>query len=535
MSKYKKIEKSEKKPLDIIDTIIFSKEFRRLEGKTQLFSISSGNHYRNRLTHTLEVLAISKKIAKEVKQIILENNEYKNQSIDEELIECIALAHDLGHTPFGHTGERTLQDILSRNDSLGGLINNSKNNNNVEIFKHNINSGRILINNFENIDYRVIDGAIKHTYIFYNDFSRNKILNTIASSQFDKKIKEQNLCVPYWQILYPLTIEGQIVSIADEIAQRCADLDDTYRSRYLNKVKNLIDSNKLDVNNDVNKKSQYDIIISNIKEVLINGIKASLNQILKTEKNLNFEKLVNINIINYYGEALHFEFSNEMSNSFKELKKQWKKERDKRIAAINTKSKKDVNDYEKADKLDYDISNIIKVVLDNYDIRFFDLKSKQIIRQLFKAYYNNYKQLSNKEILCLCSDINDYLTNNSCDKYKKLIMELIRFNSREEISNLLNFKTIFYESPKISRTYKNKKVTLRFFKEINQLNISTYNIEWLDFENIDILIDFIKNNYLKCESINKLFNIFLIHIANYIANMTDEYAIAKYHELYGYK
>lgn len=114
-------------------------------------------------------------------------------------------------------------------------------------------------------------------------------------------------------------------------------------------------------------------------------------------------------------------------------------------------------------------------------------------------------------------------------------MELIRFNSREEISNLLNFKTIFYESPKISRTYKNKKVTLRFFKEINQLNISTYNIEWLDFENIDILIDFIKNNYLKCESINKLFNIFLIHIANYIANMTDEYAIAKYHELYGYK
>lgn len=245
------------------------------------------------------MLAISKKIAKEVKQIILENNEYKNQSIDEELIECIALAHDLGHTPFGHTGERTLQDILSRNDSLGGLINNSKNNNNVEIFKHNINSGRILINNFENIDYRVIDGAIKHTYIFYNDFSRNKILNTIASSQFDKKIKEQNLCVPYWQILYPLTIEGQIVSIADEIAQRCADLDDTYRSRYLNKVKNLIDSNKLDVNNDVNKKSQYDIIISNIKEVLINGIKASLNQILKTEKNLNFEKLVNINIINY--------------------------------------------------------------------------------------------------------------------------------------------------------------------------------------------------------------------------------------------
>ena len=73
-----------------------------------------------------------------------------------------------------------------------------------------------------------------------------------------------------------------------------------------------------------------------------------------------------------------------------------------------------------------------------------------------------------------------------------------------------------------------------FFKSVKQFKIySESKDEWLDFYNIDNLIDFIKDNHYKCDQINHLYNIFLIHIANYIANMTDSFAYKKYRELYG--
>lgn len=83
------------------DRIIHSRAFRRLMHKTQIFNANKGEHYRNRLTHTLEVMQIARSIGRELE-------------LDEDLIEAIALGHDLGHTPFGHIGERTLNDILSK-------------------------------------------------------------------------------------------------------------------------------------------------------------------------------------------------------------------------------------------------------------------------------------------------------------------------------------------------------------------------------------------------------------------------------------
>ena len=80
------------------DRIIYSKAFRRLKHKTQVFISPEGDHYRTRLTHTLEVSQIARTIARSLK-------------LNEDLAEAIALAHDLGHTPFGHAGERVLKEI----------------------------------------------------------------------------------------------------------------------------------------------------------------------------------------------------------------------------------------------------------------------------------------------------------------------------------------------------------------------------------------------------------------------------------------
>ena len=81
------------------DRIMHSRAFRRMMHKTQIFNANMGDHYRNRLTHTLEVSQIARSIGKAL-------------NLNDELIEAIALGHDLGHTPFGHIGERTLHNIL---------------------------------------------------------------------------------------------------------------------------------------------------------------------------------------------------------------------------------------------------------------------------------------------------------------------------------------------------------------------------------------------------------------------------------------
>lgn len=147
------------------DRIIHSKAFRRLKHKTQVFIAPVGDHYRTRLTHTLEVSQIARTIARALKY-------------NEDLTEAIAMGHDLGHTPFGHTGEYVLNKLLS------------------EGFKHNEQSARI-VTKIENINLtkETIDGIKYHTG--------------------DR---------------LPFTLEGQIVRLADRIAYLNHDIDDAIRA-----------------------------------------------------------------------------------------------------------------------------------------------------------------------------------------------------------------------------------------------------------------------------------------------------------------
>ncbi|HMF92080.1 MAG TPA: deoxyguanosinetriphosphate triphosphohydrolase [Candidatus Angelobacter sp.] len=167
------------------DRVVHSRAFRRLENKTQVFTRRYSDHFRNRLTHTIEVAQISRTIATELK-------------LNEDLVEALALVHDVGHPPFGHAGERTL-DILMRRHG--------------DSFDHNLHALRI-VEQFEqryasfpglNLTFEVREGIIKH------------------SGHHDRERFPQ--LAPYLLELRP-PLEAQLIDLADEIAYSTADLDD---------------------------------------------------------------------------------------------------------------------------------------------------------------------------------------------------------------------------------------------------------------------------------------------------------------------
>ncbi len=189
------------------DRILHARSFRRMMHKTQIFNANLGEHYRNRLTHTLEVSQIARSIGKVLK-------------LNDELIEAIALAHDLGHTPFGHTGERTLHGILSQGllpdvPALGLS------------FKHNFQSLRVT-DQLEtrcdrypgiNLTLAVREGILKHTKPGYQP---GQILDYP-----DMDFGGMDLSAPSF------TLEGQVAAVSDEIAQCTHDLEDGVRSKII--------------------------------------------------------------------------------------------------------------------------------------------------------------------------------------------------------------------------------------------------------------------------------------------------------------
>jgi len=192
------------------DRIIHSRAFRRLRGKTQVFISAKGDHFRTRLSHTLEVSQISRSIARVF-------------SLNEDLVEAIALGHDLGHTPFGHIGERTLNNILRGKTNIVDLKRD------LGGFKHNYNSLK-MVDFFEktydkfrglNLTKWTREGIWKHTDLFYKD----------EPSVYDSIL---NLSSLHPEIGYCTFLEGQVVAIADEIAQVTHDLEDAFRAGIIN-------------------------------------------------------------------------------------------------------------------------------------------------------------------------------------------------------------------------------------------------------------------------------------------------------------
>lgn len=174
------------------DRVIHSRAFRRLEAKTQVFTRRYSDHFRNRLTHTIEVAQISRTIAAQL-------------GLNVDLVEALALVHDIGHPPFGHAGERALDNVMRQH----GLY-----------FDHNLHALRI-VEDFEmryaafrglNLTFEVREGIIKHS----RDY------DAASFPELSEYLLDQRP-----------PLEAQLIDITDELAYNTADLDDGYEAHLL--------------------------------------------------------------------------------------------------------------------------------------------------------------------------------------------------------------------------------------------------------------------------------------------------------------
>ena len=268
------------------DRIIHSTAFRRLKHKTQVFVNTSGDHFRTRITHSLEVSQIARTLSK-----------YFN--LNEDLSETLSLAHDLGHTPFGHAGEEALNDCMK---NYGG-------------FDHNIQTLRIITileNRYYefkglNLSIETLDGLIKHNGPVKDLTKFNRIL---GNNFFKKKIN----------FTLNSSLEAQIASISDDIAYNSHDLEDGLKSNLfdLNHLSNIPVLNKI-ISKHKKKLKRYsiDLVIRQIIREIINEMVSDV--IITTKKNIRLYKIKNLNDI-YRTENQLVTFSQRMQKFDKKIK-----------------------------------------------------------------------------------------------------------------------------------------------------------------------------------------------------------------------
>ncbi|KAF5075382.1 Deoxyguanosinetriphosphate triphosphohydrolase-like protein [anaerobic digester metagenome] len=664
------------------DRIIYSTAFRRLEHKAQVYSHEKGDHYRTRLTHTLEVMQIARGIA-------------RNLGLNEDLTEAIALGHDIGHTPFGHAGEEVLDKIMRGEDDLGGKLKYKLN---YGGFKHNFHSLKVLDvleMKYEkekglNLTWQVLEGILKHTrthkkgktwdlsrFVKNEDFfkpfedkdvyHKNNIKELLSKSNEVTTQSHGILESPFLNIDLnretfnfnnSLTLEGQVVNISDEIAQRQHDLDDGLRDVELR-------MNELDVLVDTKK-----IIDTALEEIILEKI------VLECSDNKNFypitfllygldeiidllRKTLNLDLLGETGSKEIFNkmlrdilLTDIMWNIFLEnyydyldkdirllldLKRlihrskiekddfKWKNRRRNVVSYfihdISYNTMKNIEDskcifyrdnlHYREENLNYLISkkcftnsspisrfkhcfnmrnyamdqcvNFSKTatkfnekiekyienrIINSYNVNRFDGKAKFILRQVFKAYYENPKQMNKNQL-----DYLSNLINENMDTYYELEfsdngtkIRDIKFDSEDpefvlnlkEVSRLINLlklevKLEDLNNPNIN-FLKDPKTNLDFLKEIdgNSDRIDKKS-PYLDDEKLNILIfdeilqkinSMDKSSIIKEKNKEKRDKILFIKclienhysylsiICDHIAGMTDNYAKNEYEKLY---
>jgi len=261
------------------DRVVHSTAFRRLKHKTQVFVNTTGDHFRTRITHSLEVAQIARTLA-------------KHFNLNEDLCETLSLSHDLGHTPFGHAGENTLNECM---DLYGG-------------FDHNIQTLRIVsilenkYYNFKglNLSLETLDGLVKHNGPVKDTSKLDKIL---GKNFFKNKIN------------YSLnaTLEAQLASISDDIAYNSHDLEDGLKANLytVEDLKNIpILSEIIKKHKKFIKKKGTDLVIRQIVRDIINEMVNDI--ILNIKKKIKTEKIKTIKDI-YNHNDLIVTFSKEMN------------------------------------------------------------------------------------------------------------------------------------------------------------------------------------------------------------------------------
>lgn len=344
------------------ERIVHSKSFRRMVDKAQIYSAAKGDYYRTRMTHSQTVAQIARGIA-------------EGLNVNRYLTEAIALGHDIGHTPFGHQGERTLDNILRNN--IGIIKNADLYPDFFGGFKHNFQSVRVAASLEEeyseiygmDLSYQTLEGMLKHTKFHKKQFNNEKeyILKEFIDTESAEKMLhfDQEFCS---------TLEGQIVAISDEIAQRGHDLDDALSSGAMSfeEFKNFLTVKKIKKLEDI-----------------VNGVESDIKKSIADKHRLIDEReLVNSRTVS----AIISYFINDViDNSAKMIDDYSDEAFEKNNHSID---KPLVRFSDEASMLCKYLETIItNKVINSTEVSLFDNNAATIVSGLFKAYYNNPRLL----------------------------------------------------------------------------------------------------------------------------------------------
>lgn len=403
---------------ELISKIYLSRSFRRLAGKTQLYSDYNNDHFHNRLTHTLEVKNIAEKIRSKI-----------GYGKNGKSVEAIALAHDLGHTPFGHAGERALNEITYQVDNLSGTIVNDYTSK--VLFKHNYHSAKALLSicGYDNGYSNVLAGSILHTDLDYKLYRLTKkdkkstirfyLKNYKGKKKVEKKVLNKR--VP---------VESQIVALADEIAQRVSDFHDLLMSK------------------------DYIIDYNEMKKYLPNSILLLANGYPNTFK----IKELMLLLLKYYVDGVVFQ--NGVVSMAANQMKSMEDLAEKRKEIIKTS--KIVSDFDK------DAEKIVKTIFAKLYKNPFYIDNK-MVDSIFARIKEDFKEQSEKGK----SEIEDFNPSNyedstkqKCDFFKKIYATIHsksmasfsgpKINYLKEINSELVYGIVFYIANMTDRFAKEK-------------------------------------------------------------------------------
>jgi len=466
------------------DRILYSKAFRRLSRKTQIFVTSYEDHIRTRLTHTLEVCQIATTIASYF-------------GLDIALTEAISLGHDIGHTPFGHEGERILNFIMNGCEKIKRINNDILDNE--KGYKHNWQSLRVLTRlEKKSEDYDGLNltnytlwGIVNHSKLeceecerFYFDKNNNKKICSVDNNNSIDKCKN-NLKIDFYKkncndFLKKIinnenneswTFEGLIVSQADEIAQRHHDIEDGIIANLINKneliekFEKCFESTKL----YNSKKYKYRQLVKEIRDKTNNEYYLPLLSRLIVD----FLAMNLINNIEENFEKLMGEYNIKSNKDFYDNKLEiYNKEKDiLRIVDYNEnfgKQEKKFKEYLK------------NRILSSFKAQSMDGKANYIIKKLFKAFISNPQQLPDKTIISFYRNYDGNYLDKNINRDKKMGL---------------------YFSPALIGDLR-EKLKVDHFKNCN-------------------------DNRYKCALLRT--------ICDYVSGMTDNYALNQYELLYGTK
>ncbi|MBQ4524345.1 MAG: dNTP triphosphohydrolase [Lachnospiraceae bacterium] len=439
------------------ERVVNCKAFRRLVDKAQIFSAEKGDYYRTRMTHSLEVNQIAKAIAYALK-------------LNLDLTEAIALGHDLGHTPFGHQGERTLDEILCGKQKIGIEASDKL----LEErcfggFKHNYQSARILAQLEEkyveypglNVSVQVIEGVLKHTkikpkQIKLEDFLSQDYLEEMTIDD----VSEMQVCS---------SLEGQVVAVADEIAQRGHDVDDALTSGVMS-IDEFLDRLKIDKCNQLETK-----IVNEINKI------DETTRLVMDKKELQIARIVSC-IVNYF-------ITTTIEHSMKKINS------NASMGEITLSNQVRMVEFSpEVEKVNSYLERVVqKKVICNNEVARADYNASMIVKKLFEKYYSNPRLLHSGTI-------------------HKIFVE-----------------TLMHENKSVS----NSAINLNdgSIKLVNE-EIKEITTEPIDEE---MIMEYLQNiDYTRTEKDIIIFEkrkILLRAITDYIAGMTDGYALEEFSKL----